>query len=105
MVFIELPLFQKYLRFSDEELRQLQTLILERPDAGDLLSGGHGLRKLRFPLPGRGKSGGARVIYYWQARQSQCLLIFAYPKNVMDNLSDKQLKVLSNLIRKELHHE
>jgi hypothetical protein len=58
MVFIELPLFQKYLRFSDEELRRLQTLILERPDAGDLLSGGLGCASCAFPCQGVAKVEG-----------------------------------------------
>jgi len=102
MVFIELPLFQKYLSFSDEELRQLQKLLLQQPDAGDVMPGSGGLRKLRFPLPGRGKRGGARVIYYWHTPKAWCLLLLAYPKNQMENLTDKQAKALSALVAEEL---
>jgi hypothetical protein len=101
MVFIELPLFQKLLTFSDDELRQLQNLIMDDPAAGDVIVKGKGLRKIRIPLQGRGKSGGARVIYYWHVSSSLCLLVFAYPKNVMDSLSDQQLKDLSKLVLKE----
>lgn len=64
MIFIELPLFSKYAAFSDEELRALQLELLENPQAGALIPGSHGLRKLRVALEGRGKRGGARVIYY-----------------------------------------
>jgi len=43
-------------------MRELQVILLENPSVGDLIPGGRGLRKLRVPLPGRGKRGGARVI-------------------------------------------
>ncbi|MCL1861242.1 MAG: type II toxin-antitoxin system RelE/ParE family toxin [Proteobacteria bacterium] len=102
MVFIELPLFQKYLAFTDDELRSIQSAIMERPNIGSVIPGGKGLRKMRFALPGRGKSGGARVIYYWQTSKSLCLLVFAYPKNIMDDLSNEQLKILAKLAQEEL---
>jgi hypothetical protein len=102
MVFIELPLFQKYLTLSDNELRSIQTTIMERPNIGAVISGGKGLRKMRITLPGRGKSGGARVIYYWQASKSLCLLVFAYPKSIIEDLTNEQLKTLANLAQEEL---
>lgn len=102
MVFIELPLFHKYLDFTDEELRAVQNTILDRPDAGDLIPGSNGLRKLRAAIGGRGKRGGARVIYYWQVSASRCYLLLAYPKNVLDNLSEEQLRLLSALMDKEI---
>jgi len=105
MVFIELPLFQKYITFSDDDLQRLQTVLLGRPDAGDLITGSRGLRKLRFALPGRGKRGGARVIYYWHVPGAMCLLMFAYPKNEMEDLTDKQMKTLSDLARREFCDE
>jgi hypothetical protein len=101
MVFVELPLFQKLISFSDEDLRRIQNAILEHPEAGDVMVKGKGLRKLRVALPGRGKSGGARVIYYWCVSASLCLLMFAYPKNAMDTLSDEQLKALVHLVEEE----
>jgi hypothetical protein len=101
MIFIELPLFQKLLSFSDEELRKMQNAILENPETGDVMVKGHGVRKMRVALPGRGKRGGARVVYYWWASASICYLMYAYPKNIMDAPSDKQLKMLADMIRKE----
>jgi mRNA-degrading endonuclease RelE of RelBE toxin-antitoxin system len=67
MIIIETPLFTKQLlsNLSDEEYRLFQATLLERPDAGKVIPGGGGLRKVRWGLEGRGKSGGARVIYYW----------------------------------------
>jgi hypothetical protein len=65
MIFIELPIFIRCTAelFSDEDIRAMQNTLLENPNAGDLIQGGRGLRKLRVPLSGRGKRGGARVIY------------------------------------------
>ena len=76
MVFIELPIFIRCAAslFTDEDLVGLQVTLLENPAAGDLIKEGRGLRKLRVPLPGRGKSGGARVIYYhWVSEQHATL--------------------------------
>lgn len=104
MVFVELPLFSKYIAFTDAELRALQNTILENPEVGDLIPGSGGLRKLRVALDGRGKRGGARVIYYWQVPASRVYLLLAYPKNVLDNLGAEQLKQLAALIDKEMKH-
>lgn len=68
MVFVELPIFIRCAAslFTDEDLADLQFTLLKNPSAGDLIKEGRGLRKLRVSLPGRGKSGGARVIcYHW----------------------------------------
>jgi len=60
MVFVELPIFIRCAAelFADEDIAALQNTLLENPAAGDLIPGGRGLRKLRVPLPGRGKRGG-----------------------------------------------
>ena len=104
MIFIELPLFSKYAAFSDEELRILQLELLENPLAGALIPCSHGLRKLRVALEGRGKRGGARVIYYWWQPQDQCYLVFAYRKNEMEDLTPAQLKQLATLMEEVLKH-
>jgi hypothetical protein len=104
MVFIEMPLFQKYVVFSDNNLREIQNVILENPEVGDVIVKGRGLRKMRVALPGRGKSGGARMIYYRWASASLCYFVFAYPKNVMDDLSDRQLNTLAELMQKEIEN-
>lgn len=60
MIFIELPVFTRVAAglFDDEALRRIQEILLADPEAGDVIPGGGGLRKLRAPLPGRGKRGG-----------------------------------------------
>jgi hypothetical protein len=62
MVIIETPIFTKQLlsNFSEEEYRLFQAALLERPDAGKVIPGGAGLRKLRWAVEGRGKRGGVR---------------------------------------------
>ena len=106
MVFVELPIFVRCAQdmFSDDDLRELQVTVLKNPAAGDLILGGRGLRKLRVPLPGRGKRGGARVIYYHWVSHDQCLLVFAYAKNVAADLTKDQLRRLADVIDVEVNH-
>ena len=68
MVFIETKLFTKLLPdyLSDDEYRGLQSYLLQKPDTGNLVKGSGGVRKVRWAKPGKGKSGGLRVIYYWK---------------------------------------
>ncbi len=63
---IETPVFTKQVitLLNDDEYKMLQQYLICRPDAGALIVGGGGLRKLRWKLPGKGKSGGIRTIYY-----------------------------------------
>ncbi len=100
MEFIETPLFEKSKEgiFDDDELQKIQLELLERPDAGDLIPQGKGLRKIRWAASGRGKRGGARVIYYWISSESVIFLLLAYKKNRQENLTPKQLKTLTDLI-------
>jgi len=79
----------------------LQERLAADPTAGDLIPRSGGLRKIRMPLPGRGKRGGARVIYYWVGARSQIYRLLAYAKNVQENLTEAQLKVLRELVKRE----
>jgi hypothetical protein len=99
MIFVELPLFTKHAPFTDDELAALQQTILDNPLAGDPIPGARGLRKMRAALGGRGKRGGARVIYFlWSARDC-CYLVFAYAKNEQTDLTAAQMKMLGALMR------
>lgn len=106
MIFVELPIFIRCadLLFSDDDLAELQGILLENPSAGDLIPGGRGLRKLRVPLPGRGKRGGARVIYYHWVSGACCYLLYAYAKNAMSDLTKERLHRLAELIDSEIKH-
>ena len=81
--FIILPEFDKNWKsmgLSDEDLRRLENLILQDPEAGALMQGTGGLRKLRFAFENRGKSGSARVCYVDFVLRETVFLITAYPK-------------------------
>ena len=68
----------------------LLEFLARRPKAGRLIQGTGGLRKARFARPGKGKSGGARVIYYYHNDTKPILLLLIYAKAVQDNLTDAQ---------------
>jgi hypothetical protein len=103
MEFIETTIFTKQAPglLPENEYRELQSFLIVRPDAGPTISGGGGLRKLRWAAKGHGKSGGVRVIYYWVTAEERVYLIFIYPKNVQDDLTDKQLKALRAIVESE----
>lgn len=86
---------------SDDEYREFQVSLARSPEAGDLLKGGGGIRKIRVAVGSRGKSGGARVIYYWAVRKDKVLLLYAYPKNVAANLTPKQVSQLARVVKEE----
>lgn len=99
--FIILPEFDKNWKsmgLSDEDLRRLENLILQSPEAGALMQGTGGLRKLRFALDNRGKSGSARVCYVDFIIQETVFLITAYPKNEKENLSKAERNTIHKLI-------
>lgn len=100
MEFIETSLFSKLIRdyLSDEEYSALQWVLVARPDAGTLIPGSGGLRKLRWAAPGRGKSGGYRVIYYWQDHLGQIWLLTIYAKNEAENIPAHVLKAIKREI-------
>lgn len=59
-----------------------------------------GIRKIRWSVNhNQGKRGGVRVIYYYKVNRSQILLLFVYPKNVADNLTDSQKGILKEIAK------
>lgn len=104
MVIIETLLFTKRVLeiLTDDEYRGLQHFITKYPDAGDVIPGSHGLRKLRWTIPGKGKRGGTRVIYYWLRPRDIILMLFAFKKNERSDLTKDQVKRLRAIATKEL---
>ena len=96
MTFEEDPEFtEKALRLIGEDgIFELQMFLHEQPDAGDMIPGSGGCRKLRWAAKGRGKRGGSRVIYFWVSADHRILLLDIYAKNESENLSQTQLKEL-----------
>ena len=75
----------------------MQAFLTLRPDAGSVMKGTGGMRKLRWAGSGRGKRGGLRVIYYWWVKTERISLLMVYPKNEQDDLTADQLKQLKNI--------
>lgn len=94
--FIEASVFSAYLPdyLSDEEYTALQEHLCETPEAGDLVRGSGGVRKVRWARAGSGKSGGVRICYYARTRRGQILMLVIYAKSTRDSLSSHVLKAL-----------
>ena len=89
----------KAMGLLDEDLLILEEILLENPQKGDVIEGTGGARKLRITLSdNRGKSGGGRVIYLDVFEKERLYLLFAYPKNVQENLTAEQKKAIRKLI-------
>ena len=103
MVIIETSIFTRQIQqlLADDEYRVLQAALVNHPDAGAIIPGSGGLRKVRWSQPGRGKSGGIRVIYYWVVDQERILMLLAYAKNEQENLTPKQVKILRDIVESE----
>jgi hypothetical protein len=103
MEIIETTFFTKSITrlIPDDEYKMLQYYLVCRPDAGAIIVGGGGLRKLRWSIPGRGKSGGIRTIYYWDHKESIYMLL-CYQKNEQENLTAKQLSTLRAYVKEYL---
>jgi hypothetical protein len=83
---------------SHAEREVVITTIAADPDGGDLIPGAGGLRKRRIALPGRGKSGGARIITLYLGERFPVYAVFVYAKNERANLSPTQTRVLMRLV-------
>jgi len=103
MVFIETSIFTKEIKqlLSDDSYRMLQTALMLRPDAGRLIKGSGGLRKIRWSLPGKGKRGALRIIYYWSPPNTIFMLL-PYRKTEQEDLTTQQLKLLQRLVKEML---
>ena len=102
MIIIKTPIFTKLITslMSDDEYKNLQTALVTRPEMGALIKNSGGLRKVRWTLEGRGKSGGVRVIYYWMSADDQLYMLLAYPKSEQDNLTDAQVSALRKIVER-----
>jgi hypothetical protein len=104
---IETSIFTRQITalLSDEEYGGFQSRIAANPELGALIRGGGGIRKVRVAVGSRGKSGGARVIYYWAVRKDVILLLYAYPKNEAGDLTSKQVSRLAKVVKEEFGSE
>ena len=94
LTFVETKLFTKRLReyLADDEYRALQEALIANPQAGDIIRGSGGVRKLRWNVAGRGKRGGIRVIYYLRPKYGEIWMLTVYAKNVVDSIPPSLLR-------------
>ena len=84
---------------DEDSINALMRALVERPEVGDVIRGSGGARKVRVRLVGRGKSGGARVIYAVVLRSTALAMLDAYAKGEQADLTADQLKDIAKLIR------
>ena len=91
---IETPTFQKQVADVWTEADRLDFIswIASNPEAGDVIPGADGARKVRWAVPGKGKRGGARVIYFNLSDDEIVLLVAVYTKAERSNISPKEIK-------------
>ena len=91
---------------SDEAYAEFQSDLAKHPEQGGPMAGCGGIRKARLALPGKGKSGGLRIIYYYLKNHETIYLLYAFTKGEADNLSaegKKSMREWSQQIRASYH--
>lgn len=105
MEFFEAPAFTRYVSsyLTDEEYREMQNQLAATPEAGDMVPGTGGFRKLRWAdsMRGKGRRGGLRIIYYYLPADNQIWLMTLYGKNEAVDLTPKQKQTLKTAIEAE----
>ena len=86
--FIESSIFSRELDnyLNDDEYGDLQQYLINSPEAGDIIPGSGGVRKLRWQRRGMGKQGGIRIIYYIMKKRDELWMLTLYAKSAHDNI-------------------
>jgi mRNA-degrading endonuclease RelE of RelBE toxin-antitoxin system len=101
MEIIETPIFTRKINdvLSDDEYGRLQWMLVINPEAGAVIPGCRGLRKLRWAIPGKGKRGGLRIIYYWYTQDEKIYMLLPYKKSEQGDLTHEQIKILNDYVK------
>ena len=104
IIFIETPKFtDKFDKIaSQNEMIRLQEKLIENPYKGKIVQGTGGSRKIRMKLKGVGKSGGARVIYYYVDLRGEIWFLEIYTKSEKEDISEKEKKKLYRFIKETI---
>jgi len=86
------------LKLTDDDLIPLEKYLSENPDAGDVIQGTGGLRKLRWALPDSSKSGGARILYLDIVIKERIYMIDLFAKNEKENLTKAEKNNMKKLV-------
>ena len=103
MVFIETTVFTKLLPkyMTDDEYRTFQWYLLLNPEAGDLVCGSGGVRKVRWASKGKGKRGGVKIMYFWKKSDNEIWLLTLYFKSEKATIPGHILKKIVEEIENE----
>lgn len=103
MEFIEATAFTKYIYddLSDDEYLDLQSFLLQYPETGRVVPGSGGVRKIRWAMTGKGKSGGVRLIYYFKRQDDEIWRLTIYSKSEMENIPAHILRQIAKEIEND----
>ncbi|MHB8646415.1 MAG: type II toxin-antitoxin system RelE/ParE family toxin [Thermomicrobiales bacterium] len=101
IVFRTTPYFERLAKKALPEgvLNAVMAELRANPRKGDVIQGTGGARKIRVSLPGRGKSGGARIIYVYVEVYGVIFFLLVYAKNQQADLTEMQRKTLREAIQ------
>jgi len=102
IIFIEQPIFTQQVveLVEDDDYGAFQRELAQHPEKGEVIPGSGGLRKVRMRLPGRGKRGGARVLYLYFERHHSIVLYFLYTKGDTENIPSSKMKDIKHEIQR-----
>ncbi|SNZ20956.1 type II toxin-antitoxin system RelE/ParE family toxin [Cohaesibacter gelatinilyticus] len=102
----EFPSFTKQAEklFSPDEKKEVIDYLASYPLKGDEIPGTSGIRKLRVPAKGKGKRGGARVIYYWYDKDNPIFALLVYGKGEKTDLDPAEKKIVVRLVKEIKKH-
>ena len=105
MLFIETSEFTRRVSFhlDDDSYAGLQAFLSVHPDAGSIIRGSGGLRKIRWRSRSRGKRGGSRVVYYWLVAEDRIYLLTVYGKGAKDDLTPAEVTAWRRVVE-EIEH-
>jgi hypothetical protein len=100
IAFVEMSSFTKSRVgvLSDDELDRVQEELQVNPEAGDVIQGTSGVRKLRVARAGKGKRGGGRVLYYYFDERETVFLLYAYAKNQQEDVSPAEKRLWRKIV-------
>ncbi len=101
MEFIETSIFTKliYTYLTEDECVGLQAYMFNFPEAGNIVPGSGGVRKLRWSIAGKGKRSGVRVIYYYRRPDNEIWLLTIYGKSQRENIPAHILRQIAEEIK------
>jgi len=98
--FVETRLFTRIVAdyLSDDEYARVQEALATHSEAGPVIAGSGGVRKLRWRQPGRGKRGGVRIIYYVRREDGVIWMLTIYAKNEASDIAPELLRQIKREI-------